>query len=120
MVAAGDDTAVNARIVGKAVEQIGIALTYRRPVPDGCIGRELQLVARILQMGIVVPDLLRDPVVDGLHLLIGGLGVQRQLRPHGTADIVVQPLLLCRRGVPDGTGVVPVRPIGNVVLVLPP
>ena len=69
-------------------------------------------------MAVVVPDLFRDPVIDGLHLLIGGLGIQSQLRPHGTIDIVAQPFFLCSRGVPNGVGVFLIRLVGNVVLVL--
>ena len=98
---AGDDAAVDARVVGQAVEQIGVALTHRRLVDGRRVGGVLQIVAVIVQVLLVISDITCDPVVDSLHLLIGGLAIQRQLRQDGALDIAVQLRLLLGRGIPQ-------------------
>ena len=96
----GDDAAVDARVVGQPVEQVGVALTHRRLVDGGSIGGILQLVGIVVQVCVVVSDVFGDPVIDGLHLLVGGLAAQRQLGQDGGLDIAVQLCLLLRCCVP--------------------
>ena len=96
----GDDAAVDARVVGQAVEQVGIALAHRLFVDGRRVGGVLQHIAAVV-LGIVVLDVLGHPVIDGLHLLIGGLAVQRQLGQDGALDIARQLRLLLGRGIPQ-------------------
>ena len=111
----GDDAAVDARVVGQAVEQVGIALAHRLLVDGRRVGGVLQHIAAVVQIGIVVLDVLGHPVIDGLHLLIGGLAVQRQLGQDGALDVAVQLRLLLGRGIPDGAAAFRVAGIGDGV-----
>ena len=62
-------------------------------------------------MAVIVFDVGGDPVVDGLHLLVGGLAAEGQLGQDGVPDIVGQRGLLRGGGKPDGVEVPRVRDI---------
>ena len=99
---AGDKAAVDARVVSQPVKQGRISVAHRRPIDDRSISGILQQVAVIAQMGIVVPDISGDPVIDGLHLLIGALSVQRQLGQERALDVAAQRRFLLGCGEPVG------------------
>ena len=101
---AGDDTAVDARVIGQTVEQVGIALAHGLLLDGRGVGGVLRQVGGVAQVAVIVFDVGGDPVVDGLHLLVGGLAAEGQLGQDGVLDIVGQRGLLRGGGEPDGAG----------------
>ena len=114
---AGDDTAVDARVIGQTVEQVGIALAHGLFLDGRGVGGVLQPVGGIVQVAVIVFDVGGDPVVDGLHLLVGGLAAEGQLGQDGVPDIVGQCGLLRGGGEPDGVAVRRVRDIRKGILI---
>ena len=108
---AGDDTAVDARVIGQTVEQVGIALAHGLFLDSRGVGGVLRQVGGVAQVAVIVFDVGGDPVVDGLHLLVGGLAAEGQLGQDGVPDIVGQRGLLRGGGEPDGVAVRRVRDI---------
>ena len=108
---AGDDAAVDARVIGQTVEQVGIALAHSLLLDGRGVGGVLQQVGGVAHVAVIVFDVGGDPVVDGLHLLVGGLAAQGQLGQDGVPDIVGQCGLLRVGGEPDGVAVPRVRDI---------
>ena len=114
---AGDDTAVDARVIGQTVEQVGIALAHGLLLDGRGVGGVLRPVGGVVHVAVIVFDVGGDPVVDGLHLLVGGLAAEGQLGQDGVPDIVGQCGLLRGGGKPDGVEVLRVRGICEGILI---
>ena len=75
---AGDQTGVNTQLQRQTVEQQGITLADGGTVHQCGIGGILQVIAVVVQIGIIVCDICADVIVDGLKLgvVAGGGDVQ--------------------------------------------
>ena len=59
-----DDPRVQPALQCKAVEEVGVALTYGRAVDQSGIRGKFELIAGIVKVGVVIFDIVADIVVD--------------------------------------------------------